>query len=1299
APSFATLLRRVQRAALEAYAHQDLPFERLVDELQPERDLSRSPVFQVMFALQNMPLDPTDLSGLRVSPIRVQRRAALFDLVLDIWDVPEGLNGVLEYNSDLFDEETVAQMMQHFVRVLEALALDPEQSIERLPLLDAAERTRLLSFSNGPRVDHPVHHSLAAGFEAQVVADPGRVAASAAGRALSYGALNVDANRIANLLRQLGVGRESVVGLLLPRGLDYLAALLGVVKSGAAFLPLDTSYPPDRLRYMVADAGLSVLVTTSDGRALLAEGPPATLTDVLLLDRDHADADPTWAGLGVHGRAALAQQPGANPPLANEPRDTLYLLYTSGSTGQPKGTLVRHDGALNHIHAEARLLGLGSDTAFLQSAPASSDISVWQCLAPLLLGGRVVFADFATTCSPPDLFALIRRERVTLIELVPVLLDGLLSHALTLPQAVRALPELRCAMVTGEAVSAALVARWFEQWPDTPLVNAYGPSEAADDVCQCALSGPLSETAALVPIGTPIDNMSVLVLDGAGAMQPIGVPGEICISGIGVGPGYWRQPERTAAAFRRNQFEADTYGETLYHTGDLGRWRRDGRLEFIGRLDQQVKIRGFRVELGEIEACIAAHPEVRDAVVMDREARTGERTLAAYIRPREVAGGERDLVEEQLARWRDLHDASYGDTQFLERDPTFNTIGWDSTFTGEPLSPAEMEEAVRNAVDRVLALRPRRLLEIGCGTGLLFHRLAPCCEAYLGTDLAAVAIRQLEAQRAALQLARPEQVELRVQAAHDVDGIAPGAFDTVVLNSVVQYFPGLDYLLQVLREVVGRCADGGAVFIGDVRDLATLPAYHASVQLHKAGGPLSDAELAARIAPAMDREQELILSPALFLALRDQIPRIGAVEVRPKRGRIGNELLRFRYDVVLRVGQSAPVEAEADALDWRSSPRGIEQIAAQLRREAPAKLVLRHVANARLRQERRFAARIQAGEAAVLEGLDPEAVWALAEDLPYDIDIRLEPGDGDGAFAVRLLRHGTAAAAWAGPPAAAGDLASYANDPLRQSRARRLVQQLRMHLKATLPGHMIPAAITVLDQLPLTPNGKIDRLALAAAPSVEEIEDRTAPRTRTEQVLQAIWAAVLGVEQPGIHANFFALGGHSLRVTQIVTRVAEDIGVALALRDVFTWPTIAELAAFIDRSIDTAQRPAIPRAEPAPHYPVSHAQQRLWVLDQIGAAGAYHMTAALRLRGRLVAEALQRAVAELHQRHETLRTGLVEIEGVLRQAIAEAVTPRLRSVDLSEAADPQAAARSEALVHASLPFDLARPPLLRIDLL
>ena len=1323
-PCFVELLERVRQVSLAAYSHQDLPFEKLVDELQPERDLSRSPLFQVMFALQNMPLEVSDVAGLHLSPIEIRRSTALFDLVLDFWDMQDGLHGVLEYNCDLFEHSTAERLVHHLQILLQAFASNPQATIDSAPLMDAAEIQRLLTFSNGAIVEYPVDQSFAQAFEKQVEKAPQRLAAVADGDLLNYADLNEQANRVAHLLIELGVEPNIPVGVMISRGLEYLAVILGIVKAGGAFLPLDTAYPAERLRYMIEDSGCSVLLATPACMArVIQDGPLPNLRDLILVSAARMERVEWPTSFRVHLEAALERQPNHNPSIANRSSDILYIIYTSGSTGLPKGALVRHDGALNHMFAEFALLEFHADTAFLQSAPASSDISVWQCLAPLLVGGRVVFAGFETMCSPAALFELIRDQKVTLIELVPAVLDGLLSNVADLAETERALPSLECAMVTGESVSVSLVNRWFRIWPRIPLVNAYGPTEAADDACQHVMRAPLPEAQSAVPIGRPLDNLTVLVLDGAGQLVPIGVPGEICIGGIGVGGGYWRQPERTVAAFVDNPHAAETFGEILYRTGDLGRWKSDGNLEYLSRLDDQVKLRGFRIELGEIESALAQHPSVRQTVVLAGADDFGEKSITAYIVPqlsREVAAWITPLEEEQIALWSGLHDDSYGGA--VQTDPTFNCIGWDSNYTGQPLPEADMREYVATAVGRILSLGPRRLLEIGCGTGLLAFQLIPKCENYLGIDSSAAAIDQLQRlQRSEALRALVPGLDRALFARCRADRIGElkcGPFDIAILPSVVQYFPSLDYLERVLRQLAAILGPGGSIFIGDVRNLELLEAFHASVQLFKSSLDLPVRELRGRIERSVAQEQELCVHPVWFRTLPGRIPGIASVDIQPKPGSRLNEMTRFRYDAVIRLGQKfvsncEPGWLDGDRFDWG-------EFTAAIRGGRRIRVAIRSVPNARVREALRLVesmARIDGNHIvddlrtcpipATVEGLDPQDVWEFAAEHDYIVQVGLAVHGEPGSFDVLLApAESTGAGECCAPLCIPLETESMplkgelANQPLLEKIAREWVPKFRSFLKARVPGHMVPSNFVVLDRLPLGPAGKIDRHRLPQ-PRNETARGQGGAELESnqERALASIWSAVLGLDSVGRRDNFFELGGHSLKATQVVSRIQKELGVTISLREVFNNPTIAEFAPLLDGDASPRSK-FIPRIQEAEHYALSHAQKRLWILHQMEPQSwAYNMPSGVLLDGTMDPAGFEQALRLIVRRHESLRTVFQTVAGEPRQRVLSEIELDLAFIDLRLEPEPLERARQIATEEAREPFDLERGPLFRLKML
>jgi len=1282
-PTFVELLRRTRRVALDAYAHQDLPFEKLVEALQPERDLSRNPLFQVMFALQNAPVDELRLPHLIVQPIETPRVTALFDMTLDMWETPAGLVGVWEYNTDLFDAATVRRFVGHFQTLLAGICAAPETPVLQLPLLTAIEREALLTFGDGPPQTYPVDRTIPELFEAQVAVEPERVAAVHNGATLTYAELNARANQIANQLIALGVQVNDFVAILDERGLDFLCALLGVLKAGAAYIPIDPAYPEDRIQYMLANSATPYLLT----HAVLLAKLPAPPAHVILLEN-------------VFDSTASRLLPASRPFCT--PHSRAYMLYTSGSTGLPKGALLQHAGVINHIYGQFDWLKFHRASAFLQSAPASSDISVWQFLAPVLCGGRTVIADLETVADPQKLFAYMRDNEVTLVEFVPVVMKALLDYAATLPD--RALPKLEWAMATGEAVSAALVNQWLALYPHIPIVNAYGPTEAADDVTQYVLRHPLPPEARTVPIGTPLANVAVYVLDAHLQLAPVGVPGELCVSGINVGEGYWRNPEKTAAAFLPNPYSRHAHDKVLYRTGDLGRWRADGVLECLERLDFQVKLRGFRIELGEIEALLDQHALVeKSAVAVQADAR-GEKHLVAYVVPSRAGQPEAPLHAAQVALWHDLHEKSYRDPLYLHDDPMCNVIGWDSSYTNQPLPPADMRDYIQHTVQRVVVLRPKHLLEIGCGTGLLAWQLIPQCEQYIGLDVSSVAIDQLRTlqhhpaiQARVPRVAHAQFLSREATQLHDL-----GQFDVVILPSVVQYFPSVDYLRHLLALLVEH-AQPRAILLGDVRNLRLLEAFHASVLAHKSGEPLTAAQLKTLTQAQWQHEQELAVAPEFFEALHGVLPTLDQVEILPKRGRHKNELTCFRYDVVLHF--DAPSKAVAISLTpYAGAPLTLADIKHRLA-TAQSAWGLSGLSNARLTHDLALWRWMSAGSTQVpfapeiSAGFEPEDLWALAND-DWQVMVRLTPDSTEGALDVLFTPTGQPAA-FPSVTSAPRPRAHYANHPLQEKLTRALVPQWRAFLRDKLPAHMVPAYFVVLDALPLTPNGKVNRSGL---PPLDIARHATPagyvpPRTPLEGHLCALWANVLNVAQVGVTDNFFELGGHSLKATQVINRLHQELRVELPLRMLFNHPTVEALArAVADLQPQTAI--AIARAPEADDYPLSPAQRRLWVLAQLpGASAAYNMPAALHLRGALDVTTLRHALAQLLQRHEALRTTFITPQQEPRQKIHAWTEPPFIFRDLRSTTDPEAEAHELAEADSVQSFDLDAGPLWRVTLL
>lgn len=617
-PTFGELLARVRDVVLDAIAHQDAPFERLVAELQPDRDLSRHPLFQVFFA--QVPYAPLSLDG--AEPFDASPPTARFDLTL--WmeeEAAEELELVWEYSTDLFDDRTIEQLERHFLRLLDAVLADPEQRITELPLLADAEEQQLLDEWRGTESHYPVA-CLQALFEAQVARAPDAAAVAYEGVTLTYRELNERANQLAHRLRELGVRPETLVALCLERSLELVVGILAVLKAGGAYVPLDPAYPAERLAFVLHDTRAPVLLTQEE---LLPRLPQHEAT-VVCVDRD---------------ASALADRSTANPePLAG-PEHLAYVIYTSGSTGQPKGVQVEHRQVARLFTATDEWFRFSPDETWVLLHSYAFDFSVWELWGALLYGGRLVISPLWTTRSPQALAALLVDEGVTVLNATPSLFVTALDELVRVSESL----ALRLVVFGGEALQPSALGAWFDRFPEhSPmLVNMYGITETTVHVTYRPVSAADGHHD-VSPIGCPIPDLQTYVLDARLRPVPIGVPGELFVGGAGVARGYLNRPELTAERFVPNPFGSGR----LYRSGDSVRRRADGELEFLGRIDDQVKIRGFRIELGEIQAALAEHEGIAESAVLAFEVAPGDTRLAAYAVPApETAGPVRALLRLQ----------------------------------------------------------------------------------------------------------------------------------------------------------------------------------------------------------------------------------------------------------------------------------------------------------------------------------------------------------------------------------------------------------------------------------------------------------------------------------------------------------------------------------------------------------------------------------------------------------------------------------------------------------------------------
>ncbi|MGW3632190.1 amino acid adenylation domain-containing protein [Streptomyces sp. NPDC005122] len=1064
---------------------------------------------------------------------------------------------------------------------------------------------------------------------------------SAGGRdvSLTYRELSVAANRLAAHLRARGVRPGDRVVTALGPGPHLVTAFLAAVRAGAAYVPVDPAHPGLRRRLIVRD---------SAARAVLTEGAGAgeyAGLDAVAVDLD-ADA------------ALIAARPGVLPAVSLGPEDAAYVCYTSGTTGTPKGVVVPHRAVLDLV-TSTDYVRLTPDDVVAQAANPAFDAVTFEIWSTLAAGARLVGLAKDTVIDPARFAAAVREHGVSTVFLTTALFHQIARER---PDA---FAPLRTVLFGGEACDPRRVRQVLAAGGPGRLLHVYGPTEATTFATWHEVTG-VAKDARTVPIGRPLGATVAVVVAADGRPAAPGGSGELLLGGPGLATGYLDRPELTARRFVEDRFTPG--GGRLYRTGDVVRLREDGAMEFTGRVDNQVKLRGFRIELGEIESVLTAHPAVSEAVVSVHTtpensensenpehtanpehtehtgsaggAAGGERRLVAHVVPAAHRAAARE--SEQLTEWKEIYETLYDDAAGAAYGENF--AGWNSSYDARPIPLEQMRQWRAATVERVRELGGRRVLEIGVGTGLLMARLAGAaeCEEYWATDFSASVIEALRAQTGADERLRGK-VRLSCRAADDLDGLPAGHFDTVVVNSVVQYFPHLAYLRSVVEGVLPLLAPGGSLLLGDVRNLDLASCLQTGVELASRAGqsqPGDGADVWRAVEQRVELETELLLSPALFAAWARELPAVRAVDVRVKRGGAHNELTRYRYEAVLSTAAPALDLSPAPRLAWgcdAASPAGVE---AYLRTRRPAAVRLAGVPNRRVHGEWTAMRALRDGTAGLAGAAarlgdggsapDPEELCAAGERAGYralptwsaeegrllDI-VFVDPGQ---------VPAGPLTGVYAAPEVPAG---TCANTPTAFGSTVDTEVVLRAYLQERLPDYMIPSALMTLAALPLNANGKVDRAALPA-PAFSAGRPGTPPGTPLQEIVRDLFAEVIGVPRRTVHADsdFFRIGGHSLAAARLLARARAVLGADPGSRALYEAPTPALFAVL------AGDRPA----------------------DATGpgraCAGEGCAVLPLRLRGALSVRALEEALGDLGRRHEALRNSRLGSAGTRLRTLA-----------------------------------------------
>jgi amino acid adenylation domain-containing protein/non-ribosomal peptide synthase protein (TIGR01720 family) len=1272
---FTEFLQAVKVTTMEAYDYQEVPFEKVVDAVVKERDISRNPIFQVTFVVQNTPDVPElRLGDLVLSLENYDHVTTKFDITFSVTEMKAGLQVIAEYNTDLFERASIERMSAHYINLIKSIIETPGQKVGLLSLLSADEEALLLGL-NPEETPYPEDKNLATLFEDQATKTPDAVALVLDNERLTYKQLNERSNQLAHYLQRNGVQAGQLIPICIERSTWMIAAILGILKSGAAYVPVDPEYPEERIAFMLEDTGATLLLSTVKSTVKFENAD-----SLRIIELDGQDA------------AAISAELSSSLNSQIKPDGLAYVIYTSGSTGRPKGVLIEHRSVINLINAQSAYFNINSDERILQFSNYAFDASVEQVFLALLNGASLILFQEGLQYDIAAFEACLKEQKISHLHATPFFLENITPGNY---------PDLKRVIAGGDVCRKELAAKWKNE---VDFYNEYGPTETTVTAIEYHDTENGLERS-IVPIGKPLANVSVYILDQNGVLCPQGIPGELYICGVQVARGYLNRPELTAERFIVNPFGK---GDRLYKTGDLARWLPDGNMEYLGRIDDQVKIRGYRIELGEIESILnELEPVENSCVVVKHDAQAGSRLVSYYVPSLPlIKKKEQELYHQQVASWKEIHENEYLLAEEIESaDPEFDILGWNNSFTRQPIAAEQMREWLDDITGVIMSQNPEEVLEIGCGTGLIYYQLAGKIKKYKGTDFSRHSIDKIH-QRINEGLRSYGPTELEVCAAHEISPEKGDQPDTIIINSVVQYFPGGDYLSTVIEKSISLLNGRGRIIIGDVRDNRTLKLFKSRLQLAKLQDEINADDFKWAVEQEVLREEELCFSPDYFYSLQHLYPQITHIDIQWKQGNYINELSQYRFTAIIYVGLKKDI-LRPRWQDWDYTEK--KNLLFNLE-EGRNIIAVKDAPNPRLWQEVQLLNAlesksvkttrdlVEALSASDGESLEVQLLLDTAtskgyhyrlflDEDPFKVNILLEKAQSDSF--VECV-YGTKVN---------GNMNLLTNIPLFNDISLLLQKELRTLLQQRLPDYMIPADFTALNHLPLNSNGKVDRKFLSRIDNHISTHNLNyqPPRNETEQALVRIWQELLNVEQVGIQDNFFEAGGHSLLGMRVISHIRRELNTELRIKDLFVHPTIAELAEHLRNQQKKSLLPLVVKEEKREHVPLSFGQERLWFIDQLEGSVQYNIPVVLNLEGDLNKEALRFSLQQIINRHEALRTVIRQREGHGYQYLLEPDSWVLK--EISDLSGDNASLQDYIEQLIIQPFDLSNDHMLRAHLI
>ena len=1254
--TFKDVIKELTLQRKETKRHQKLPYNELIYELRQSNieDNSNVSIVEVPLRMNT----PFNLDGIHVEGLPPKEEVAINHLVLE-FEKTDKFNIRINYDSELFEKVYITQLIRHFNMLIGRCIENINMEINSFSLLEEREYQKIVYDWNQTEAVYPKHKTIQQLFEEQVEKTPDNIAVVFEDNQLTYHELNERANQLAHTIRKEykslwneEVKGDTLIGVYVERSLEMIIGILGILKSGAAYVPFDFADPQERLKFKINDCGCKMVLTSLfcvEDLIFTAESDTLPLA-----------IDSYWE--------EIEKAPRINYHQIIKSTDLAYVIYTSGSTGSPKGVMQLHYNVLRLFNSCNNHFEFTDKDVWTLFHSCSFDFSVWEIWGALLFGGKLLIPNYEQTRDTTLFYSLLEKHKVTVLNQTPSAFYQLTNVDNTRD---KNLNSLRYVVFGGEALNFTLLKSWFDKYGYTSpyLVNMYGITETTVHVTYKLIT-PDDMKVSISNIGKKLSDLTSYVLDEKLIPVPIGIPGELYVGGDGLARGYLNRPDLTKERFISNPFAAEedkAKGRNLriYKTGDLVCWLPDGNLEFIGRNDDQVKIRGFRIELGEIESKLLERSDISQCVVIVHEqSKTDNKQLRAYYVPdkNNIDNDPKQAETALIDTWESIYDTEYGNiSEKYMSNNDFST--WNSSYTDKAISVNEMIEWRDTTIKRILSLKPSFVYEIGSGTGLMAFPLSEHLKKYVGIDFSSEVVRRLNCSFSEKSISKARAYKGRADELDKMDFFKDDidiAIDTIIFNSVIQYFPDIEYLEDVLTKAISMI-DTGSIFVGDVRDYRLLNEFHMSIELFKYyNTDSSDFDIASSVGNNIKNENELLVVPDYFIALSRRISKISCVEILPKRGNSLHEMNKYRYDVVIHINK-VPKENGESELKWVEFNSDIS-LDKRLREDVEY-LALHNYPSKRIMNDSKIIEFLSDGNDKIISEYEKlnqqydsiytvEDLYELAEALNYELYISLSLAD-KSCYDLIFCKGGK------------GNMAdlknqlykencmkllpeSYSNDPLKSLQKRKIpTQKLRDYLLSCLPDYMVPSFFVELEELPLNVSGKIDRQALLDVEFSEDKSNYAAPQTELEGQLAAIWQEVLGIDKVGMNDDCFKIGGNSILAIRLSHSMSKQLKINIAVADIFRYRTIEKIIS----SISESKNIVIPKFN-LEKYPLSFAQERLFFINEYeGGTNAYNIPVVFKIKNVVDTDVLLASLIELVNRHETLRTTFYESSGNYFQKI------------------------------------------------